>query len=172
MEEEIINKVAQSSLVIFDLEDYYPQEKPVVLDISQWLFQGFILKEKEFRDALKNFDFTIYQDKLVAITCTTDAILPSWAFMLVSSYVQPFAKMVVQGSADQLILTYYQQLIDKLDFSVYDNQPVIIKGCSKKPIPEEGYVMATQKMMNHARSIMFGEACSAVPIFKRKNRNL
>ena len=109
---------------------------------------------------------------MLAITSTTDAILPSWAFMLVSSYVQPLAKMVVQGSADQLILTYYQQLIDKLDFSVYDNQPVIIKGCSKKPIPEEGYVMATQKMMNHARSIMFGEACSAVPIFKRKNRNL
>ena len=168
MGEEIINKVAQSSLVIFDLEDYYPQDKPVVLDISQWLFQGFILKEKEFREALKNFDFSVYQDKLVAITCTTDAILPSWAFMLVSAYVQPFAKMVVQGSADQLILTYYQQLIDKLDFSVYDNQPVIIKGCSKKTIPEEGYVMATQKMMNHARSIMFGEACSAVPIFKRK----
>ncbi len=168
MEEEIINKVAQSSLVIFDLEDYFPEEERVVLDISQWLFQGFILKEKEFRAVLKNFDFTIYRDKLVAINCSTDAILPSWAFMLVSSYVQPFAKMVVQGSLQNLIVAYYQELIDRLDFSIYDNQPVIIKGCSKKPIPEESYVMATQKMMNHARSIMFGEACSAVPIFKRK----
>lgn len=168
MEDEIVNKVAQSSLVIFDLEDYFPEEESAVLDISQWLFQGFILKEKEFRDALKNFDFTVYQNKLVAINCSTDAILPSWAFMLVASYVQPVAKMVVQGSLDQLIITYYQQLIDALDFSKYDNQPIIIKGCSKKPIPEEGYVMATQKMMLHARSIMFGEACSAVPIFKRK----
>lgn len=168
MEDEIINKVAQSSLVIFDLEDYYPEEEGVVLDISQWLFQGFILKEKEFRDALKNFDFTIYQNKLVAITCTTDAILPSWAFMLVSSYVQPYAKMVNQGSLNNLYIAYYQELINNLDFSVYNNQPVIIKGCSKKPIPEEGYVMATQKMMNYARSIMFGEACSAVPIFKKK----
>lgn len=168
MEEEIVNKVAQSSLVIFDLEDYYPTEELVVLDISQWLFQGFILKEKEFRDALKNFDFSIYKNKLVAITCSTDAILPSWAFMLVSSYVQPFAKMLVQGSKNQLINAYYQELINKLDFEPYKDQPVIIKGCSKKPIPEEGYVMATQKMMNYARSIMFGEACSAVPIFKKK----
>lgn len=168
MENEIINKVAQSSLLIFDLEDYFPKEECVVLDISQWLFQGFILKEKDFREALKNFDFTIYQNKFVAITCTTDAILPSWAFMLVSSYLQPFAKKIVQGSLQNLIVAYYQELIYKLDFSTYNNQPVIIKGCSKKPIPEEAYVIATQKMMNHARSIMFGEACSAVPIFKRK----
>lgn len=168
MENEIINKVAQSSLLVFDLEDYFPAEECVLLDISPWLFQGFILKEKDFRDSLKNFDFSIYQDKLVAITCTNDAILPSWAFMLVSSYVQPFAKKVVQGSLHNLIVAYYQELINGLNFSVYNNQPVIIKGCSKKPIPEESYVMATQKMMNHARSIMFGEACSAVPIFKRK----
>ena len=168
MEEEIVNKVAQSSLVIFDLEDYYPAEELVVLDISQWLFEGFILKEKDFRNSLKNFDFSIYQNKLVAISCLTDAILPSWAFMLVTSCVQPFAKTIVQGSAHNLIVAYYQQLIDTLNFSDYQNQPVIIKGCSKKPIPEEAYVMAIQKMMNYARSIMFGEACSAVPIFKQK----
>jgi len=168
MENEIVNKVAQSSLVIFDLEDYYPAEELVVLDISQWLFEGFILKEKDFRNSLKNFDFSIYQNKLVAISCLTDAILPSWAFMLVTSYVQPFAKTIVQGSAHNLIVAYYQQLIDTLNFSDYQNQPVIIKGCSKKPIPEEAYVMAIQKMMNYARSIMFGEACSAVPIFKQK----
>lgn len=168
MENEIVNKVAQSSLMIFDLEDYYPAEELVVLDISQWLFKGFILKEKDFRNALKNFDFSIYQNKLVAISCLTDAILPSWTLMLVATYVQPFAKKIVQGSKHNLIVTYYQQLIDTLDFSVYQNQPVIIKGCSKKPIPEEAYVMVTQKMMNHARSIMFGEACSAVPIFKQK----
>lgn len=168
MEDEIINKVAQSSLVVFDLEDYYPREKRMVLDISQWLHEGFILKEKEFRAALRAFDWDEYQNKLVAITCTTDAILPSWAFMLVSSYLQPIAKMVVQGSLHDLDVLYYQIIIDNLDFTCYQDQPVIIKGCAKKAIPEEGYVMATQKMMNYARSIMFGEACSAVPIFKRR----
>jgi len=168
MSDEIINKVAKSSLIIFDLEDYFPANERVVLDISQWLHAGFILKEKEFREALKNFDFEIYKNKLVALTCSTDAILPSWAFMLVSAYLQPIAIKVVQGTIHQLDLAYYEELIDKLDFSSYENKPVIIKGCSKKPIPEEAYVMATQKMMLYARSIMFGEACSAVPIFKKK----
>lgn len=168
MADEIINKVAQSSLMVFDLEDYYPKNERVILDISQWLHGGFILKEKEFREALKNFDFEIYKDKLVALTCTTDAILPSWAFMLVSSYLQPVAQKVVQGSLHQLDLAFYEEVIANLDFTSYENKPVIIKGCSKKPIPEEAYVMATQKMMRFARSIMFGEACSAVPIFKKK----
>lgn len=168
MAEEIVNKVAQSSLIVFDLEDYYPTNKRVVLDISQWLHGGFILKEKEFRESLKKFDFEVYRDKLVALTCSTDAILPSWAFMLVSSYLQSVAQKVVQGTLHQLDLTFYEEVITNLDFSSYENKPVIIKGCSKKPIPEEAYVMATQKMMNYARSIMFGEACSAVPIFKKK----
>jgi len=168
MEEEIINKVAQSSLVVFDLGDYYPTESRELLDISQWLYEGFILKEKEFRAALKEVNWNFYQDKLVAITCSTDAILPSWAFMLVSSYLQPYAKIVVQGNFHQLDLAVYQKKITNLDFSVYQDKPVIIKGCAKKIIPEEAYVMATQKMMNYARSIMFGEACSAVPIYKRK----
>ena len=168
MEGEIVNKVANSSLVVFDLEDYYPTEKRVLIDISQWLYEGFILKEKDFRAALIDHDWSIYKDQYVAISCTSDAILPSWAFMLVASYVQPYAKLVVQGDLNQLDLVYYQKVINDLDFTSYQDKPVIIKGCSKKPIPEEGYVMATQKMMNYARSIMFGEACSAVPIFKRK----
>lgn len=168
MADEIVNKVAQSSLMVFDLEDYYPHKDRVILDISQWLHGGFILKEKEFRDALKSFDFEVFRGKLVALNCSTDAILPSWAFMLVSSYLQPIAQMVVQGTLHQLDLAFYQEVIGNLDFSSYENKPVIIKGCSKKPIPEEAYVMATQKMMNYARSIMFGEACSAVPIFKKK----
>lgn len=167
MKEEIVNRVAQSSLVVFDLEDYFPNEKRVVLDISQWLYEGFVLREKEFRAALKDIDWSVYQNQLVALTCTTDAILPSWAFMLVSSYIQPFAKMVVQGSLHDLDKAFYQKVIDDLDFSQYLDQPVIIKGCAKKAIPEESYVMATQKMMHYARSIMFGEACSAVPIFKK-----
>lgn len=168
MEGEIVNKVANSSLVVFDLEDYYPTETRVLIDISQWLYEGFILKEKDFRAALIEHDWSVYKDQLVALHCTTDAILPSWAFMLVTSYVQPYARLVVQGVLHQLDLVYFQKIINEIDFTPYTDKPVIIKGCSKKPIPEEGYVMATQKMMNYARSIMFGEACSAVPVFKRK----
>lgn len=168
MKKEIVNKVAQSSLMVFDLEDYYPKETRTNIDISQWLYEGFILKEKEFRAELQSIDWSVYQDHLVAINCSTGAILPSWTFMLVSSYLQPYAKMVVQGNLHQLDLAFYQKIIDTLDFSIYQDKPIIIKGCAKKPIPEEAYAMATQKMMNYARSIMFGEACSSVPIYKRK----
>src|SRR5690606_38243125 len=158
MEEEIINKVAQSSLVVFDLEDYYPTESRVLLDISQWLYEGFVLREKEFRTALKDTDWSVYQNQLVALTCTTDAILPSWAFMLVSSYLQPYAIMVVHSNLHQLDIAYYQNIFANLEFSEYENNPFIIKGSSNHPIPEEAYVMATQKMMNYARAITFGEA--------------
>lgn len=168
MEGEIVNKVANSSLEIFDLEDYYPQKEIVLLDISQWLYEGFILREKEFREALKNHDWSVYADKIVALSCTTDAILPSWAFMLVSSFLQAHAFMVVQGTEREALLQFYNNLVRDLDFSKYQNKATIIKGCSKKIIPEEIYVVATQKMMRYARSIMFGEACSAVPIFKHR----
>ena len=168
MSEEIINKVAKSALEVFDLEDYFPEEERLPLDISPWLYEGFLLKEKDFREALKNHDWEQYRGKLVALHCSTDAILPAWALMLTSSYLQPYAKMVVQGTLHDLDIAFYQKIMEEIDFSVYTDKPTIIKGCSKKSIPEEAYVMATQKMMNYARSIMFGEACSAVPIFKKK----
>lgn len=166
--DEIVNKVANSSLEVFDLEDYYPTEQLVVFDISQFLFEGFLLKEKEFRADLKAFNWDVFTNQYVALTCTTDAILPAWAFMLVGSYLQPVAKKVVQGNLHQLKMAIYQEVINQIDFSIYQDKPVIIKGCSKKPIPEEAYVMAIQPMMQVARSIMFGEACSAVPMYKRK----
>ncbi|MBQ0116414.1 MAG: DUF2480 family protein [Flavobacterium sp.] len=166
--EEIVNKVANSALKVFDLEDYFPKQPIKTLDISHWLLEGIVLREKEFRAALKDFDWTPYQGSLVAMYCSTDAILPAWAFMLVSSYLQPVALEVTQGNKETLLLNYYNKTIQALDFEMYRDQPVIVKGCSKQPIPEQVYVMATQKMMNYARSIMFGEACSAVPIFKRQ----
>lgn len=168
MEKEIVNKVAQSALKVFDLEDYFPKAPIETIDISQWLYEGIVLKEKEFRAALLAVDWSTYQDKGVALYCSTDAILPSWAFMLVSSFLQPYALHVMQGTAQDWLVSYYQNKIDALDFAPYQDLPVIIKGCAHKPIPEEAYVMATQKMMLFARSIMFGEACSAVPVFKRK----
>lgn len=169
MKDEIVNKVANSALKIFDLEDYYPNNPRMELDISQWLFHGFVLKEKEFRAALKDFDWSVYKDAYVALSCSTDAILPSWAFMLVSSYLEPFAVKVFLGDLEHLESSIYQDLLNELDYSEYENLPVIIKGCAKKPIPDEAYILATRKLMPYARSIMFGEACSAVPIFKRKS---
>lgn len=169
MDGEIVNKVANSALKVFDLEDYYPENPRMKLDISQWLFHGFVLKEKEFRATLKDFDWAIFKDAYVALSCSTDAILPSWAFMLVSSYLQPFAKKVFLGDLNHLEASIYQDILNDIDYSIYDNLPVIIKGCAKKPIPDEAYIIATRKLMPYARSIMFGEACSAVPIFKKKS---
>lgn len=168
--DEIVNKVAESSLEIFDLEDYYVSGNRVTLDISQWLFEGFVLKEKEFRQQLKDFDWSIYKNSLVAITCSTDAILPAWTFMLVASHVLAVAKNCVHGSIHDLDMALYQQTLAEIDFSVYQDKPVIIKGCSDKDIPQEIYSLALQKLQPFARSIMYGEACSAVPIFKKSKK--
>ncbi|MBP9792684.1 MAG: DUF2480 family protein [Flavobacterium sp.] len=166
--EEIVNKVANSVLEVFDLEDYYQAGTRMQIDISQWLFEGFLLKEKDFREALKNHDWTQYQDQFVAISCSADAILPAWASILVASYVVPFAKKVVLGSLNDLESSIYQEEMAKIDFSIYKDKPVILKGCSKKPVPEAAYIMAIGKLQDHAKSVMYGEACSAVPIFKSK----
>jgi hypothetical protein len=167
-EQEIINRVANSALQVFDLEDHYPEGERLALDISQWLWEGFVLKEKEFRDSLKNHDWQQYSGKFVALHCSTDAIVPAWAYMLVTVHLQPFAKKVVQGTVQELNVAIYQDILNNLDYSEYSDKPVIIKGCSRKPVPQEAYVMASQKLLPVAKSIMFGEACSSVPLYKRK----
>lgn len=165
--EEIVNKVANSSLVVFDLEDYYPKEKMTQIDISQWLMDGFLLKEKDFRESLRNHDWSQYQNQLVAIHCSTDAIVPAWASILVAIQVTPFAKKVVRGTLEDLTTSLYQEILASLDYSIYKDQPLIIKGCSKKPVPESAYILAASYLQPFARSIMYGEACSAVPLFKK-----
>ncbi|MCF6131399.1 DUF2480 family protein [Flavobacterium wongokense] len=167
MQDEIINKVANSALEVFDLEDYYPNGIRTQLDISQWLMEGFLLKEKDFREALKNHDWKQYEKHFVAINCSTDAIIPAWATILVTVYLAPFAKKVVMGNLADLETALYQEIIPTLDFSQYQDKPVILKGCSKKPVPESAYIMAIQKLQPVAKSIMYGEACSAVPLFKK-----
>ena|SRR6478609_175919 len=167
MQDEIINKVANSALEVFDLEDYYPNGIRTQIDISQWLFEGFLLKEKDFREALKNHDWTQYQNQYVAIDCSTDAIIPAWATILVTVYLTPFAKKVVTGNLSDLETALYQEIIPTIDYSVYQDKPVILKGCSKKPVPESAYIMAIQRLQPFAKSIMYGEACSAVPLFKK-----
>ncbi len=168
MEDEIINRVAQSKLVTFDLEDYYPKGERIVLDIKDWLYEGIILREKEFRGHVENHEWSTYQDAYVALHCSTDAIVPGWAFMLVSSQLAPFAKKVVVGSLKNLETALYQTILENLDVSDFTDKPVIIKGCSRKPVPPNAYIMAMTKIQQVAKSVMYGEACSSVPLYKRK----
>ena len=168
MEKEIVNRVAQSKLVTFDLEDYYPKGERKVLDIKDWLYEGFILREKEFRAHVDAHDWSMYQEAYVALQCSSDAIIPGWAFMLVASKLQPYAKKVVQGNLETLETALYQTILEKLDVTEFADKPIIIKGCSKKPVPENAYLMAVSKIQEVAKSVMYGEACSSVPLFKRK----
>ena len=165
--DEIVNKVANSVLEVFDLEDYYPSGIRTQLDISQWLLDGFLLKEKDFRESLKNHDWSQFQNHFVAIYCSTDAIIPAWASILVTVYLSPFAKKVVVGNITDLETSLYQEILSTLDYSKYQDKPIILKGCSKKPVPESAYIMAIQKLQPFAKSIMYGEACSAVPLYKK-----
>ena len=165
--DEIVNKVANSVLEVFDLEDYYPSGIRTQLDISQWLLDGFLLKEKDFRESLKNHDWSQFQNHFVAIHCSTDAIIPAWASILVTVYLSPFAKKVVVGNFIDLETSLYQEILSTLDYSKYQDKPIILKGCSKKPVPESAYIMAIQKLQPFAKSIMYGEACSAVPLYKK-----
>ena len=166
--DEIINKVANSSLEVFDLEEYYPMGIRVQIDISKWLLEGFILKEKEFREHLKQHDWTQYQDKYVAVFCSTDAIVPAWATVLVTIQLATFTKKVVNGTLEDLDSALYEVLLPKIDYSKYKNKSVIIKGCSKKPVPISAYVTVAQFLQPFAKRIMYGEACSAVPLYKKK----
>ncbi|PWL39746.1 hypothetical protein DKG77_02645 [Flagellimonas aquimarina] len=165
---EIVNRVAQSKLMTFDLEELYPQGQRVILDIKDWLYEGFILREKEFRKHLEDHDWSVYKDAYVALGCTTDAIVPGWAYMLVASKLNPHAKKAVIGSLEDLEMSLYQTLLEGLDVSEFIDKPVIIKGCSNKPVPENAYIMAIAKIQPVAKSVMYGEACSSVPIHKRK----
>lgn len=168
MSEEIINRIAQSKLIVFDLEDYYPEGKRVRLDIKDWLHEGFIVKEKEFRKYVSEHNWQQYQDSYVALFCSTDAIVPSWAYMLVTTRLQPFAKKIIQGNLELLETSVYQEILQNLDLSEFQDKSVIIKGCSNKPVPPNAYLLVTTLLLTVARSIMYGEACSSVPLYKRK----
>lgn len=165
---EIVNRVAQSKLLTFDLEDYYPAGERVLLDIKEWLYEEIILKEKDFRAHVGNHDWEQYKNVFVALCCSSEAIIPGWAYMLVSTKLQPYAKKVVLGSLEDLETTLFQAIIEDLDISDFKDKPVIIKGCSNKPVPPNAYLWATIKLQAVAKSIMYGEACSSVPLFKRK----
>jgi hypothetical protein len=168
MADEIVNRVANSKLVTIDLEDYYPEGKRILFDIKDWLLEGLVLREKDFREKAKSFDWSKYQNCYVSLTCSTEATIPAWAYMLLVVYLEPFVEKVIIGDLDALETSIYQNIINQLDTSEYRDKPVIIKGCSHKPVPANAYVMLINKLKPLARSIMYGEACSAVPLYKKR----
>ncbi|MCX2718635.1 DUF2480 family protein [Lentiprolixibacter aurantiacus] len=165
---EIVNRVAQSKLITFDLEDYYPVGPRMVLDIKDWLYEGLILREKEFRAHVDACDWSVYQGAFVALRCSSEAIIPGWAYMLISSRLQAFAKEIVVGDLETLETVLYQRVLEALDTEQFRDKPVIIKGCTNKPVPKNAYIWATARIQETAKSVMYGEACSSVPLFKRK----
>jgi hypothetical protein len=168
MSDVIVNKVAESLLTTIDLEQFYPKEEVTVFDMKDHLFMGLIVKEKEFREALKTIDFSVYKNKNVAITCTTDAIIPMWAYMLVVTYLQPHAKEIVFGNEDFLHKTLFIKNINTINPIDYTDKRVVIKGCGDLPINEAAYVEITKLLRPVTKSIMYGEPCSTVPIYKKK----
>jgi len=170
MEREIVNRVANSKLVTIDLDSLYPKGERIVLDISQWLFQGLIVREKEFRNHLKEHDWEQYKDSYVILNCSTDAIIPGWAYLLITTYLQPYAKLIVQGSQENLDNHLMTKVINELDLNDYQDRPVIIAGCTDNPIPESSFLLLLQKLMPIASNIMYGEACSSVPLFRNRKR--
>ena len=167
MSDIIVNKVAESSLIEVNLEDYYPKEDIAVFDLKDYLFMGLILKEKDFREALKKLDTSLYQDKYVAVTCTADAIIPVWAYMLVAALLQPFAKDVVAGDEQFLHKSIFLKKLAAIRVENFADKRVVIKGCGDLPVGEFAYLEITRLLRPVTKSIMYGEPCSTVPIFKK-----
>lgn len=167
MANEILNRVANSKLITINLEDYYPKGERVQLDISQWLANGFILREKDFRASLQAYNWEQHQDQFIAMQCSTDAILPAWTYSLVSLMLAPFSKKVIVGDLEQLESIIYTEIIQNIDLAHCEEKPCIIKGCANKPIPQNAYVLLSQKLLPIAKSVLYGEACSFVPLAKK-----
>ncbi|MFY0603912.1 MAG: DUF2480 family protein [Flavobacteriaceae bacterium] len=168
MAEEIINRVANSKLINIDLEELYPEGKRVLFDIKDWLFEGVILKEKDFREHVVNHDWSQYQNQFVALTCSEDAIIPSWAYLLLSAELTAYAKKVVVGNLELLETLIFQEIIATLDIEEFKDKPIIIKGCAEKPIPPSAFAFLIKRIQPIAKTIMYGEACSTVPLYKRR----
>ena len=168
----LVNRVAASSLITINLEDLYPKGEVLELDLKNYLFKELILKEKDFRDAMKSIEWSEYEDKHLCVYCSTDAIIPVWAFMLVAVYAQPHAKSLHFGSRTSFLEAFYDRQIQALDATVYEGKKLVIKGCSNKPVPTSAYFELTAKLRPHAQSIMYGEPCSTVPLYKQARKNI
>ena len=168
MSDSLINKVAESGLITLDLEQFFPKEEISTFDLKYFLYRELILKEKEFREALKQVDWSIYQHKTVAIFCSSDAILPMWAYMLISTYLIPYTTSIFYGNNEKVEYDLWIQNIKNMNATNYTNERVIIKGCGTKNVHADAYIEITKKLLPIVKSLMFGEACSTVPVFKRK----
>lgn len=168
MEKEITNKIEQSGLIEINLDEFYPSGERAVIDVKDNLFQGLILKEKDFREYVKTNDWARYQDKFVAITCTADAIVPTWAYMLIAAALQPYAKKYVFGNLNTLETVLFNDAFSAIDPEKYRDKKVMVKGCGNVPVPESAFVEIVSLLSPVASSVMFGEACSTVPVYKKK----
>jgi uncharacterized protein DUF2480 len=167
MSDAIVNKVSESGLITLDLEQYYPKDAIALFDLKDYLFMGLILKEKDFREALKTLDWETYRDKFVGVTCSADAIIPPWAYMLVASYLQPVAMDVIMGDEKEVHKTIFLKSIQGINLSEFAGQRVVVKGCGETPIGEFAYMEIAKRLRPVAKTIMYGEPCSTVPIFKK-----
>lgn len=167
MEDVIVNRVATSGLITFDLAEYYNHGERVIYDLKDNLFMGMILKEKDFREFLKNHDWEQYEGKNVAITCSEDAIVPTWAYMLLTLKLETYANCLVFGNLDDLEKKLFDEALGKVNFEEFSDKRVVVKGCGELPIPTAAYVEVTRKLQPHVKSLMFGEPCSTVPLYKK-----
>ena len=163
----LVNRVAKSGLVTINLEDYFPQHEWAELDIKPYLFHGLILKEKDFREQLSNHDWQQYLGKVLLVFCSTDAIIPVWAYMLISTYAASYAGEIFAGTEEQYLKVHYNRVLREENFDYLSGKRVVIKGCSKKPVPFSAYMDLTNALVPIAQSIMYGEPCSTVPVFKK-----
>lgn len=170
MEDIFVNKVAQSSLITFDLEKFYPKEDIVEFDMKEHLFMELILKEKDFREAMKNLDWSNYQDKNIALYCSADAIIPTWAYMLVTTYAEPYARDIIYGDKESVLNALYSKSLSAINPQDFEDARVVIKGCADIHIPVAAYIEITQKLRPVVKSIMYGEPCSTVPVYKQMRK--
>lgn len=166
---EIVNKVANSGIVSIDLEEFYQEGERILFDLKPFLFQELILKEKEFRESIKQYDWEKFKGKYIGIICSADAIVPTWAFMLVALALQPYAKKVFFGNLSDIELLLFAEKLNAIDPQHYQNARVVIKGCADKPVPLNAFIQLSNLLQPYAKSIMYGEPCSTVPLYKAKS---
>ncbi len=169
-EKPLVNRVAQSGLKVIDMEAMYPEWELASLDIKAFLFQGLILKEKDFRAAIKEVHWADYSGKILCVFCSADAIIPVWAYMLVATYAQPFVHEVFGGDEKEFLRLHYNRVVSGMNIAAYENERVILKGCGSRPVPSSAYLALASRLRPVAKSIMYGEPCSTVPIFKQPAR--
>ena len=166
--EEIRNKVAESGLITINLEQYYPDHQPMPLDLKNFLFMEMLLKEKDFREALDQHDWTQYNNRDVAVYCSTDAIVPMWAYMLVASKLTEVARSIISGTPEEAFKQVFIQNIHQVNAAPFEGKRVVVKGCGDGPVPEYAYAEISIKLLPVVKSLMYGEPCSSVPVYKRK----